>query len=166
MPPRKQIEEDVILDSAFEMTRASGFDSITARSLAASLHCSTQPIYQAFADMKALEKAVAQKSFRFMLDQIHAAANADSLPRDLAFVLQYIHFALNETHLFRVIARNGLFAADTAATADNVPRIDPKLLIFANGIVFMSAFQSLQLSWDEIRRLVLAAYADFRRERV
>jgi len=162
MPPKKQIEKDVILNKAFEITRSDGIESLTARSLAASLHCSTQPIYQAFADMKTLEKEVAKKSFAFMLQQMHIETEA--MHQDLDYVLHYIRFALEETHLFHVIARNGLFAAAPEELICRVPLIDPKLIIFANGIVFMTAFQSLRWSWAEIRHMVTTVYDDFRKD--
>ena len=161
MPPRKQIEKAAILNQAFEIARKKGFETITARSLAASMNCSTQPIYQAFVDMKALEKEVAEKSFEFMLDQIYDAVDADPLPQDLGFALEYIRFALEETHLFRLIAQNGLFACCEETGDDQVPRMDPKLIIFANGVVFMTAFQPLHWSWEEIRFIVMEAYYDF-----
>ncbi len=164
MPPKKQIEKDVILNKAFEITRSDGIESLTARSLAASLHCSTQPIYQAFADMKTLEKEVAKKSFAFMLQQMHIETEA--MHQDLGYILHYIRFALEETHLFQVIAKNGLFAAAPEELSCCVPLIDPKLIIFANGIVFMTAFQSLRWSWAEIRHIVTTAYNDFRKDNV
>ena len=164
MPPKKQIEKDVILNKAFEITRSDGIESLTARSLATSLHCSTQPIYQAFADMKTLEKEVAKKSFAFMLQQMHIETEA--MHQDLDYVLHYIRFALEETQLFQVIAKNGLFAAAPEEFNSNVLSIDPKLIIFANGIVFMTAFQSLRWSWAEIRNMVTTAYNDFRKDNV
>lgn len=160
MPPKKLLNKDTILKKAFEITRSDGFDALTARSLAASLGCSTQPIYQAFADRKALEKAVAEMGLGFMLAQMRTAAAAEALPREVAFALAYIRFALDETHLFRVIAQNGLFAA----CANPGDAIDPKLIIFANGVVFMSVFQSLHLTWDETRHTVMEAYAAFRKD--
>lgn len=161
MPPKKLMEDDAILQRAFEMTRSDGFEKMTARSLASSLNCSTQPIYQAFTDMKTLEKAVAEKSLAFMLDQMHTAAAAQSLPYDAGFVLAYIKFALDETNLFRLIAQNGLFAKRAQPGDALAPPIDQRLIIFANGVIFMTVFQSLRWSWEEIRCTVLKAYDDF-----
>lgn len=162
MPPKKQIEKDAILNKAFEITRSDGIESLTARSLAALLNCSTQPIYQAFTDMKTLEKEVAKKSLAFMLQQMHTETEA--LPQDLDYILHYIRFALEETHLFQVIAKNGLFATTPEELSKSVPSIDPKLIIFANGIVFMTAFQSLRWSWAEIRHMITTVYDDFRKD--
>jgi AcrR family transcriptional regulator len=162
MPPKKQIKKDAILNKAFEITRSDGIESLTARSLAALLNCSTQPIYQAFTDMETLEKEVAKKSLAFMLQQMHTETEA--LPQDLDYVLHYIRFALEETHLFQVIAKNGLFAIAPEELSNSVPSIDPKLVIFANGIVFMTAYQSLRWSWAEIRHMVTTVYDDFRKD--
>ena len=67
MPPKSRIEREEILNRTFELARREGFESLTARGLAASLGCSTQPIYDAFADRKALEAAAAGRAFAFML---------------------------------------------------------------------------------------------------
>ena len=157
MPPIKQITKEAVLAKAMEMTRRDGFDAITARALAASLHCSTQPIYQSFADMKALEKEVSAQGFGYMLEVLRQE-KACALPVDLSIVLQYIHFALQERHLFQLIARNGCFQPQANERVPGMPTFDPKLLIFANGIVFMSFFQSLDLSWDQIQNITIEAY--------
>lgn len=164
MPPRRRVEKDVILDKAFEMARSNGFESITARSLSASLGCSTQPIYQAFSDMKTLEKAVAEKSLAFMVSQMRTAVEAAALPYEAEFVLAYIKFALDETPLFRLVAQNGLFAKSAQSEDPLALPIDPKLIIFANGVIFMTVFQSLHWSWEEIRPIVISAYHDFYKE--
>ena len=113
MPPKSRIEREEILNRAFELARREGFEPLTARGLAASLGCSTQPIYDAFADRKALEAAAAGRAFAFMLRRMRENPEPD-VPPDAATALGYIRFALEEGHLFRLIARNGLFAAPPA----------------------------------------------------
>lgn len=166
MPPKSRIEREEILNRAFELARREGFESLTARGLAASLGCSTQPIYDAFADRKALEAAAAGRAFAFMLRRMRENPEPD-LPPDAATALGYIRFALEEGHLFRLIARNGLFAAPPAPegsqpSIDDLPVLpDPRLTIFANGILFMALYGTLPADWPSIRKLVLSAREAF-----
>ncbi len=163
MPPKSRIEREEILSRAFEIARREGFESLTARGLAAALGCSTQPIYDAFADRKALEAAVAGRAFAFMLCRMRENPEPD-VPPDAAIALGYIRFALEEGHLFRLIARNGLFAEPEGnqPSADDLPILpDPRLTIFANGILFMALYGTLPADWPSIRELVLSAREAF-----
>ena len=178
MPPKSRIEREEILNRAFELARREGFESLTARGLAASLGCSTQPIYDAFTDRKALEAAAAGRAFAFMLRRMRENPEPD-VPPDAATALGYIRFALEEGHLFRLIARNGLFAAPPAPegnrpsadlpdmesaqpNAAELPVLpDPRLTIFANGILFMALYGTLPADWPSIRALVLSAREAF-----
>lgn len=101
------------------------------------------------------------------------------VPPDAATALGYIRFALEEGHLFRLIARNGLFAAPPAPegnrpsadlpdmesaqpNAAELPVLpDPRLTIFANGILFMALYGTLPADWPSIRALVLSAREAF-----
>ncbi len=161
MPPRKQIEKEAILARAFELARTEGFDAITARSLAASLKCSTQPIYQSFADRKALQSEVALKSASFMLETIQSRLNAE-LPAELAYALEYVRFALEEKRLFQLIARAGLFGPSAGLADASAPTFDPRLVIFANGVVFLTAYQAEALPWERARALITEAYRAFK----
>lgn len=164
MPPKSRIERERILNQAFVLARKDGFESLTVRGLAASLGCSTQPIYDAFADRGALEAAVARRAFAFMLQALRENPEPD-VPPDAATALGYIRFALEEGHLFRLIAQNGLFAASPDSrevkaeehTPDAVALPDLRLVIFANGILFMALHGTLPADWPSIRALVFSA---------
>ncbi len=162
MPPKKQIAESMILDKAYELTRQYGFESFTARSLAKSLGCSTQPIYQAFSDMQGLKARVTALAISAMFKHIRDHMDA-ALPRDLAALLGYIHFALQEKRLFQLIATSGTGLSDIPRGSGYLAdlQIDMKMIVFANGIVMMSAFQALDASWENIKALTLEAYAAF-----
>lgn len=76
MPPKKQTTVEHILEKEFDMVRQDGYDFLTARKLAGELNCSTQPIYQAYADMNGLKLALIKKSQEVMM----AAYNALNFP--------------------------------------------------------------------------------------
>ena len=63
MPPKTKFDREVIVEAAFTIAKEEGFDGITARSVAKSLHCSVAPIYINFATIDDLIKAVVERVF-------------------------------------------------------------------------------------------------------
>ena len=163
MPPKQQVTDEMILDKAFALTREHGFAQLSARGLAAALHCSTQPIYRAFADREALKAAVIRKAIalmmRFMLEH-----REDALPEELGRLLGYVRFAGQEKHLFQLIFTSGAGELGQAVAAGREFRFDPHMLVYANGMIMMTAFQTLRLSPAEQRAMLIRAYEAFHRQ--
>lgn len=63
MPFSPKFTRDDIVDAAFEIAGESGFDAVTARSVAKAIGGSVAPIYYHFDSVEALVKAVVQKLF-------------------------------------------------------------------------------------------------------
>jgi AcrR family transcriptional regulator len=162
MPPKKQITALQIVEKAFAIVRQEGFESLTARKLAQALNCSTQPIYQSFADMNGLKLALIRKAQEEMLRFIAEHAEAD-LPVELSRILGYVQFADTEKYLFQLIFASGGVAGEVGQSY--VPKeigIDLNMIIYAHGIVMMMAYHTLQLPWETIRAMIIQAYAAFK----
>lgn len=162
MPPKKQITALQIVEKAFAMVRQEGFEALTARKLAQALNCSTQPIYQSFADMNGLKLALIRKAQEEMLRFIAEHAEAD-LPVELSRILGYVQFADTEKYLFQLIFASGGGAGEVGQSY--VPQeigIDLNMIIYAHGIVMMMAYRTLQLPWETIRAMIIQAYAAFK----
>ena len=105
MPPRARITRDMIIDAAIEVIRNSGFDSLNARTVAAQLHCSTQPVMYHFETIESLKKAAFRKAdqlhFEYMMN---CPAERDPV---LSIGLNYIRFAVEEPQLFRFLFQSG-----------------------------------------------------------
>lgn len=164
MPPKKEITYDFILKKAYEITRENGFESISARSLARELHCSTQPIYHEFSDMQNLKLEITKMAWARLIEFIQTGSRED-VPEDLQIILNYIRFALQEKKLFQLIIGSGMLCAGSSAEAlsswDHPP--DQKMIIFANGIIMMIAFNTMGSSWEAIKALTTEAYEAFRK---
>lgn len=161
MPPIKQINKHQIIEKAFEIVRREGYASLTARKLAKELNCSTQPIYQTFTDMKELKTELIKKAQESMLRYIMDTCDTN-LPKELAYILAYIRFAGDEKHLFQLIFTSGglnLCAINKRATS-NI-KLDINLIIYANGIIMMLAFNSVELSQEKIKDMLIHAYELF-----
>ena len=46
MPPKTKIHKELIVSTAYEMTKMNGIDSVTAKAIAKQLNCSIQPVAQ------------------------------------------------------------------------------------------------------------------------
>jgi len=158
MPPIKQIDKQQIIEKAYEIVRSEGYPSLTARRLAKELNCSTQPIYQSFADMKELKDELIKRAQINMLRYITNTSDKD-LPKELSCILAYIQFAREEKNLFQLIFTSG--GLDFNAINDlgtmNM-NMDINMIVYANGIVMMQAFQSIELSDDKIKAMLINAY--------
>lgn len=103
MSARTAIETQRIVEEALALVRESGWESVTARSLAARLGCSTMPIYSAIGSMEELRRRVFVAAAR----ALHAAQRirrTDNEALDLA--LGYVLFARDEPRLFRFVMAN------------------------------------------------------------
>ena len=65
MARKETITLQMILDTAFAMTREEGFSNVTARKVAAKAGCSTQPLFRFFKNFFLFCYAVYQKASRF-----------------------------------------------------------------------------------------------------
>ena len=68
MARKESITMQLILDTAFAMTRQEGFANVTARKVAAQAGCSTQPIFRVYKNMDELWDAVYDRAAAFFQD--------------------------------------------------------------------------------------------------
>lgn len=161
MPPKKQMNKHQIIEKAFEIVRNEGYESLTARKLAKELGCSTQPIYQTFTDMKELKIELINKAQEKMISYIMDTSDK-TLPLALACILAYIRFAGEERYLFQLIFTSGGLNLDkiNELSMGDI-KLDINMIVYANGIVMMLAFNSLQFSNEKIKDMLIHAYKLF-----
>ena len=102
MPPKQSITKEMIIDAAFVLVRKKGISALSARNIAKSLNCSTQPIYSCFKTMSDLEKEIIQKATGFVQDKyLVSKTKQDNNFRSIG--LGYIAMAKKEKHLFQQV---------------------------------------------------------------
>lgn len=102
MARKETITIDMILDTAFAMTREEGFANVTARKVAAKAGCSTQPIFRVYKNMDELWRAVYDKAVAFFQDYYSLYPRTGKTPfANLG--MAYIAFAREEHHLFDLL---------------------------------------------------------------
>ena len=108
MPPKAKITKDMILRTVLDITRETGFGTVNARSIAASLQCSTRPIFTCYENMDELKAGFLEYAYGYY--EQYVANYADSV-KDTPYPhlpLTYIDFAREETHLFKLLFINDM----------------------------------------------------------
>ncbi|MCM1089727.1 MAG: TetR/AcrR family transcriptional regulator [Butyrivibrio sp.] len=102
MARKESITIQMILDTAFEMTREDGFGSVTARKVAAKAGCSTQPIFRVYKNMEELWEAVYERAVGHFQDYYSLYPRVGKAPFS-NLGMAYIAFAREEGHLFELL---------------------------------------------------------------
>ena len=149
--PKARITKEMVIDAAFEVVRASGVESVNARTVSQKLHCSTQPVMYHFATIEDMKRAVYAK-----LDQYHTEYLMNfAKPQEgvmLGIGLNYIRFAIEEPNLFRFLFQSG-FATENSL----LEMIDAQALV----PIIDAMREALGMSAEQTKRvfLVIAVFA-------
>ena len=119
LAPRIKTSHEDIIREAITIVREQGIEFVNARSIAAQLKCSIQPIFRTFGTMEELKAATYKRA-----EEIYNTAMMESMQNIsngfLALGLAYVNFAKTETNLFRFLFMSNAFnhgrATDIAGT--------------------------------------------------
>ena len=103
MPPKAKITKEAIIAAAISLVRKDGADAINARTVAAILECSTQPIFSNFATMEELRLAVVGEANKLCENYIQREVEGGMFPAYKASGIAYIRFAKEEKELFKLL---------------------------------------------------------------
>lgn len=173
MGPKVKIQKEQITDAAFEIVRKGGMDSLTAKSLAAKLKCSTQPIFCHYKGMNDLKSVIGQKAEDYFRECLSRPIQGISSFK--AVGLNYIEFAAREKGLFKTLymhKRLGDVFLDEKneeyilKVMDENPGLDKgeaqrvfkELWIFSHGIASMIATETASFSETEIQTMLTDVY--------
>lgn len=187
MARKESITIQMILDTAFEMTREEGFANVTARKVAAKAGCSTQPIFRVYKNMEELWDAVYERAAGFFQDYYSLYPRMGKTPFS-NLGMAYIAFAREESHLFKLlflaegpameganVKRKSMYELLNGSEGNVVYEIsmakeagcaDPgglfmKMWIFIHGAACMSLTGDYDLSDRETMALLEASYNSF-----
>jgi len=111
MPPKQSITKEMIIDAAFALVRENGLSALSARAIAKELHCSTQPVYSCFSNMKDLEHSVVEKAAEYV-ENHYLISNEIQDNNFMSIGLGYIQLAKKEKHLFDLFYLSGRIELD------------------------------------------------------
>jgi AcrR family transcriptional regulator len=102
MARKETVTKQMIGEAAFKLLRTQGTESVSARKLAASLGCSSQPIFRVYRNMSELIEEMFAQAIQTFGSHYMAFGSKDASPFvDLG--LAYIDFAVKEPHLFSLL---------------------------------------------------------------
>ena len=109
MPPKSRITRQMILDASLQTVREEGIQALNVRSVAARLHCSTQPIMYHFSTMQDLKNEIYTIANEQHMEYI-MNVDFDNHPNPcIAVGKNYIRFAVENPHLFRFLFQTDRF---------------------------------------------------------
>lgn len=114
MAPKNKFTRAEMTAAALGIVRADGAEHLTAKTLAAALGISTQPVFTCFGSMEGVHQAV-RDAARQVYDDYITAGLREEIPF-FGLGMQYIHFAREEPMLYRLLflaqtPSGGAFAA-------------------------------------------------------
>lgn len=123
MPPKTRITREMILDAAFEITRETGIETVSARTVSQRLGCSTQPVMYCFATIEALRAEVYKRTEDYQTGFIMRPAAETMTLLDVG--MAYVRFAAEEKYLFRLLFQSDHFSQQTLSDVVEDASIQP-----------------------------------------
>ena len=120
VPPKYKFTKAEIIETAMDMVRENGIESITARSLAQRLGSSSKPVFGLFKNMDEVLLETVQ-AIRSVYNQYITAGLSSKLPFK-GVGTQYILFAKNEPNFFKLLFMNRF--GDALDVLSTLPNID------------------------------------------
>ena len=174
MPTKVRITKNMILDTAFDIARSGGLEDVSNREIASRLGCSIRPIYYQFKktdELKGELYAKIEKYFyTYLMDNMR-----DDIPPYKQVGINYIRFAREESHLFRILFMSetnllpmGFVTKDeddfrelakfikfsTKLSDDDIKTFHVRMWLFAHGIASLVASNTVVFSDTQIEKLL------------
>ena len=180
MPPRVKITKEEIVSAALELVRKQGPEAVNARTVAAVLQCSTQPIFSNFATMEQLHLAVAEKAEEIYQTYMIQEENSGKYPAHKANGMAYIRFAKEEKELFKLMFmcdRAGdnpeselndkmvsMVQEITGLKGDSSQLFHLEMWSCVHGIATMFATGYVDLPWELVSSMISHVYQGLRKQ--
>lgn len=174
MPTNVRITKDMILDTAFDIARSGGLEDVSNREIASRLGCSIRPIYYQFKNTDELKGELYAKIekyfYTYLMDNMR-----DDIPPYKQVGINYIRFAREESHLFRILFMSetnllpmGFVTKDeddfrelakfikfsTKLSDDDIKTFHVRMWLFAHGIASLLASNTVVFSDTQIEKLL------------
>lgn len=183
MPPKVKVTQDQIIQAAMDIVRDTGIDALNARALAKHLDCSIQPIFKNFETMGSLKQALLVEA-----QKIYDAYTQKGMTNPNPFLgigLGYIQFAQEEKNLFKLLFMTNEFKQtsliqiikedENQEVVKLVSQLSGLSLVLSeqlfidvwlitHGIASMCATNDIDLSLDEVTKILRDAFAGFKHQ--
>lgn len=181
MPPKNKVSAEEIVSAAVELVRANGDGALNARSLAAALGCSTQPIFSNFASMEELKLAVVKRADELCQEYVAREEQSGKYPPFKAYGMAYVRFAKEEKELFKLLYMRDR-SAEKYDEDENIAEVleiirnstglnEEKAKLFhleiwavVHGIATMFATGFLDLEWELVSKMLTDVFQGLKKQ--
>lgn len=182
MPPKVKTTKEDIVNAAVQIVRQSGESALNARTIAAALGCSTQPIFSNFASMEELRLAVIAKADALCQAYVQREIESAIFPAYKASGRAYIRFAKEEKELFQLLYMRdrsaepqtidselndkmvSLVRQNTGLENEGAKLFHLEMWAYVHGIAAMFATGFLDLEEDLISNMLTDVYQGLRKQ--
>ena len=182
MPPKVKVTKDDIINAAVEIVRQSGHQALNARTVAAALNCSTQPVFSNFNSMEQLRLAVVAKADQLCGQYIQREIASGNYLAYKASGMAYIRFAKEEAELFKLLYMRDrtneppqpesaltdqmetLVFQNTGLSEQDVKLFHLEMWAYVHGIATMFATGFLDLDWELVSKMLTDSYQGLRKQ--
>lgn len=182
MPPKVLIAKESIVNAAVSVVRCNGASALNARTVAAALGCSTQPIFSNFASMEELRLEVARQADTLYQEYVRRETESGEYPPYKAGGMAYIRFSKEEKELFKLLYMCDRTEADVPAESQSFTQMTDivrqntgmdddtarlfhlEMWAYVHGIAAMFATGFLDLAWELVSRMLTDAYQGLRKQ--
>ena len=182
MPPRVKITKDDIINAMVQLVRENGEEGINARTVAARLNCSTQPIFSNFCSMEELRLAVIEKANELCEEYMKKESESGKFPIYKANGMGYIRFAKEERELFKLLYMRDrteesiptemkitddmqkIIQKNTGLSGENLQLFHLEMWAYVHGIASMFATGFVNLDWELVSKMLTDAYLGLKKQ--
>lgn len=105
MPPKAKYSRELIIETAYEMTRENGIDSVVAREVGKRLGTTVTPIFSCFENMDELRMEVIKRAKKSYDDYLKGCL--DYYPAFKEMGLRWVQYSIDEPNLYRLLFFSG-----------------------------------------------------------
>ena len=182
MPPKIKVTKEEIINAAVEVVRTNGADAINARTIAAHLNCSTQPIFSNFTSMDELRLDVVKRADALCTEYMKSEMESGQYPAYKANGMAYIRFAIEEKELFKLLymrdrsgedpheefsdeERIGAIVQSSTGLDENTAKLfHLEMWAYVHGIATMFATGFFNLQWELVSKMLTDAYLGLKKQ--
>ncbi len=182
MPPKVKVTKEEIVSAAVDVVREHGAQALNARIVAATLECSTQPVFSNFQTMDELRLAVVEKADALCQKYMQREEESGEFPAYKANGMAYIRFAKEEKELFKLLYMRDRSKEYIPSDSEHIAKmesfvhentglsgLDAKLFhlemwAYVHGIAAMFATGFLNLDWDLVSKMITDMYQGLRKQ--
>lgn len=101
MPPKPKFTKEQIVSAALDIVRDGSVEAVTAQEMGKRLGTSTRPMFTYFGTVEELRQAATDAAWRLYDERVQKGLSFT--PAFKGFAMAYIHFAIEEPSLFRLL---------------------------------------------------------------